>query len=129
MRVIKVTSTEAENCGMIYKVVADDVFETKQKDCCHTCINAYHGTRLYQTIVNMSFHTDYAEQLEERDVFQRAAITEDYQEGINVFLEKRQPVFKGKIIFMEDLSQYFLLRKDITYLNFGSFGACVKAGI
>lgn len=27
---------------------------------------------------------------------------------------------------MEDLSQYFLLRKDITYLNFGSFGACVK---
>lgn len=25
-----------------------------------------------------------------------------------------------------DLSSYFLLRKDITYLNFGSFGACVK---
>lgn len=27
---------------------------------------------------------------------------------------------------MQNLSQYFLLRKDITYLNFGSFGACVK---
>ncbi|MDB5230400.1 MAG: aminotransferase [Chitinophagaceae bacterium] len=27
---------------------------------------------------------------------------------------------------MKDLSQYFLLRKDITMLNFGSFGACVK---
>jgi isopenicillin-N epimerase len=26
----------------------------------------------------------------------------------------------------ENLSAYFLLRKDITYLNFGSFGACVK---
>ena len=25
-----------------------------------------------------------------------------------------------------NLSSYFLLRKDITYLNFGSFGACVK---
>jgi len=25
-----------------------------------------------------------------------------------------------------DLSSFFLLRKDITYLNFGSFGACVK---
>ncbi len=27
---------------------------------------------------------------------------------------------------MEDLSSYFLLRNDITFLNFGSFGACVK---
>ena len=27
---------------------------------------------------------------------------------------------------MQHLSEYFLLRKDITYLNFGSFGACVK---
>jgi len=27
---------------------------------------------------------------------------------------------------MQDLSSYFLLRKDITFLNFGSFGACVK---
>ena len=27
---------------------------------------------------------------------------------------------------MQDLSQFFLLRKDITFLNFGSFGSCVK---
>ena len=27
---------------------------------------------------------------------------------------------------MQDLSSYFLLLKDITFLNFGSFGACVK---
>lgn len=27
---------------------------------------------------------------------------------------------------MQDLSQHFLLRNDITFLNFGSFGACVK---
>lgn len=27
---------------------------------------------------------------------------------------------------MQHLSQYFLIRKDITFLNFGSFGACVK---
>lgn len=27
---------------------------------------------------------------------------------------------------MKNLKQYFLLRDDITYLNFGSFGACVK---
>ncbi|MBK5270149.1 MAG: aminotransferase class V-fold PLP-dependent enzyme, partial [Bacteroidia bacterium] len=27
---------------------------------------------------------------------------------------------------MQNLRQYFLLREDITFLNFGSFGACVK---
>jgi isopenicillin-N epimerase len=27
---------------------------------------------------------------------------------------------------MQNLSSYFLIRKDITFLNFGSFGACVK---
>ena len=27
---------------------------------------------------------------------------------------------------MQNLKQYFLLRDDITYLNFGSFGACLK---
>ena len=27
---------------------------------------------------------------------------------------------------MTNLSHHFLLRKDITFLNFGSFGACVK---
>jgi isopenicillin-N epimerase len=27
---------------------------------------------------------------------------------------------------MQNLEQFFLLRKDITFLNFGSFGACVK---
>ncbi|MES1220731.1 MAG: aminotransferase class V-fold PLP-dependent enzyme [Bacteroidota bacterium] len=27
---------------------------------------------------------------------------------------------------MQNLEQYFLLRKDVTFLNFGSYGACVK---
>jgi 2-(1,2-epoxy-1,2-dihydrophenyl)acetyl-CoA isomerase len=59
---------------------------------CQTKGLAYTGQ-----LLNMSFFTDYMEQLAEEDVFQqRAASTDDFKEGINAFLEKRQPVFKGK---------------------------------
>jgi len=55
------------------------------------------GLAYTKQLLNMSFHTDYMEQLAEEDVFQqRAASTDDFKEGINAFLEKRQPVFKGK---------------------------------
>lgn len=94
----KVPAAEAERMGMIYKVLADDQFESESKKIAGTlAAMPTKGLAYTKQLLNMSFHTDYMEQLAEEDVFQqRAANTDDYKEGINSFLEKRQPVFKGK---------------------------------
>lgn len=94
----KVPASEAERIGMIYKVLPDEQFETESKKIASTlAAMPTKGLAYTKQLLNMSFHTDYMEQLAEEDVFQqRAANTDDYNEGINAFLEKRQPVFKGK---------------------------------
>lgn len=94
----KVPASDAERIGMIFKVFADEQFENESKKIASTlAAMPTRGLAYTKQLLNMSFHTDYMEQLAEEDVFQqRAANTDDYKEGINAFLEKRQPVFNGK---------------------------------
>jgi 2-(1,2-epoxy-1,2-dihydrophenyl)acetyl-CoA isomerase len=94
----KVSASDAEKMGMVYKIFPADTFEMESKMIAATLsLMPTKGLAYTKHLFNMSSHTTLEEQLMEEDVFQqRAAATEDYNEGINSFLEKRTPLFKGK---------------------------------
>lgn len=94
----KVSANEAERLGMIYKVFPDVTFEEETKKIAIALSKMpTKGLAYTKHALNTSFNSNWEEQLAVEDVFQqKAANTEDYNEGINAFLEKRVPHFKGK---------------------------------
>jgi 2-(1,2-epoxy-1,2-dihydrophenyl)acetyl-CoA isomerase len=94
----KVTATDAEKMGMLYKVFADDTFEAESKKIAVTLAQMpTKGLAYTKHALNNSFHHSWEGQLLLEDEYQqKAALTADYTEGINSFLEKRSPNFKGE---------------------------------
>jgi len=94
----KVSATEAEKMGMIYKVFPDDSFPTDAMSIAAQLAQMpTKGLAYTKQVLSNSFTNTLDEQLQDEDIFQqRAAQTKDFKEGVNAFLEKRIPVFKGE---------------------------------
>ncbi len=94
----KVGAEEAERMGMIYRWFDDEVFEEEAGKLARKIANMpTKGLGLTKKLLNRSFTSSLNEQLDLENEYQTiAGGTYDYNEGVNAFLEKRNPEFKGE---------------------------------
>ncbi len=94
----KINAQEAERIGMIYKYVPSEEFEeTIEKLALKMAKMPTKALGMIKELLNKSMTNNLDQQLEMESKYQiEVAQSEDYNEGVKAFIEKRKPNFKGR---------------------------------
>jgi len=94
----KLSAEEAKSYGLVAEVFSEEEFTPKSMEILERMSNMPTvAIKLTKKAFANSYKNTLKEQLElEGDLQQEAAETEDFKEGVNAFLQKRKPDYKGK---------------------------------
>ena len=93
----KISAEEAEKMGMIYKSFPDETFFYEIEKMAGTLSQMpTKGLAYTKQALNLSLEQSFEQQLRTEDILQqKAADTNDFREGVDAFIGKRKPEFRG----------------------------------
>jgi len=94
----KLSAEESKSYGLVAEVFTEEEFNSKSMEILEKVSNMPTvGLKLTKKAFAHSYNNTLKEQLElEGDLQQEAAETQDFKEGVQAFLQKRKPEYKGK---------------------------------
>ncbi|RXK83564.1 enoyl-CoA hydratase-related protein [Filimonas effusa] len=94
----KISAAEAERMGMIYQVIPEEAFQSHSVQIAQTLAQMPTAGLAYTKMaLNAAAANTLELQLQLEDTLQqKAAHTHDFKEGVQAFIDKRAPVFKGE---------------------------------